>query len=1179
MKKSKKNTKRTPRLVAQTLVVSVLMGTAIPSGGLGRVVYAAEETPEQINEDTIAVVDAAELGIGNVEEDLDEAKEALSDAVEAGEAVKTEINIGNDVISAEALNIINEVQAKENIKKAEETIEAGEQDIDKTLEDFETDIENSKEQTQGAVDEAQKAADEADKAKEALDSAKEAETSKEAKEQEKIAEEAADKAEEAADAAQEKAQNAKENYVKADAAYQEALKKAEEAKAEANAAFEDAKENAEEAAKAAADAEAKAEALKEEVESARKDAEEYFTEKEAELSKAQENLQTAKEKLDSAVKTEQTAREELKTATEAVVETGAFLVAAEAYEALSTVTVEGLELAIFVMEEAKAAADQALADAEAALKLAEGNEAQVQEAYDAALIAYNSANASLEQAKSDLKKAETEQANANELAQSAYGDKLMTLEKELIDAYTADDKTLVEQKTQELITTVIKYDQGSDVAKYESVTLFDSDNNIYEATDAEGNNVYYQYVKNEDGSISFFECAKTEESTIVTKRETVTELPSFEGMNEWEYEVIELEGGSYEVIYYDVNTDEDAVQIFDSEDAAKNSIQEGENKKIYSFEEVTESTYGAVISPGFSSIPFQFNPKYWSWTSFNEEQFYADLAKWNEYQSNINVKKASLLDKLNQEHVTVTVNGKEVQKDSFGLYYVDDNGIKIYDVYSYDVKIVETKTNYRVVKYNETTKVDYTLLDNMADDSYENVTNKVTNAANKYNEAVQTEKDANVAMQEAETKERESAQKLEEAENTLSQVQAHYDKIEQLYDSYYGNEKVNLPIVGETEIPGTSQYVKDKATLELAKLAAEENLKAAQAAVIKCREEHSEAVANLATKSAAYSKAVENLTFAALEVGTAELSVAGATIDLAAAKQVYETYLAKEQYVTDLEAKAEEARVKAETARDYVAELQGQVEVGQEVLDAARKSLNEAETELKNAEAAVAAAKISAMEAKEAYESIAEVVRELVKKERTSGATGAGSSDDGNDNGADSSSNVQTAQIPTLQNVVMIEDESTPLAQSFLTDGSYYIDVTPELVNDNLLMNVLHKYYGQNVYLLAHMGDGIGFTIDAENIVYGAGDLNLSGYMELVKDFEQGFTTMRFVPYHPTKLSYEIGLHMQVGVEYAGKTAYLFTKNLDTGLYEFQTTMEVSEMGNVMVNTKALTRTIAMIVD
>lgn len=172
-----------------------------------------------------------------------------------------------------------------------------------------------------------------------------------------------------------------------------------------------------------------------------------------------------------------------------------------------------------------------------------------------------------------------------------------------------------------------------------------------------------------------------------------------------------------------------------------------------------------------------------------------------------------------------------------------------------------------------------------------------------------------------------------------------------------------------------------------------------------------------------------------------------------------------------------------------------------------------------------------------------------------------------------------TPNITIAKKPVIIVDENAPLAEAVTTEGLTYVDVTPQAKNGKLKAELLQKYYGRNLYLMAHLGNGIGYTIDASMVTSDAAELELSSYMEEIKDFASGFTTKHFIPVKEAALPYSICIHMQVGAEYAGKTTYIFSKNFATGLYELRSVTAVNEIGNVALQTREMTEIIIMIVN
>lgn len=215
---------------------------------------------------------------------------------------------------------------------------------------------------------------------------------------------------------------------------------------------------------------------------------------------------------------------------------------------------------------------------------------------------------------------------------------------------------------------------------------------------------------------------------------------------------------------------------------------------------------------------------------------------------------------------------------------------------------------------------------------------------------------------------------------------------------------------------------------------------------------------------------------------------------------------------------------------------------------------------------------------------------ESSKEESGEGESGKEESSENKDNGGSSnnsmsgSSSVDTGSADTpnitiAKKPVIIVDENAPLAEAVTTEGLPYVDVTPQAKNGKLKAELLQKYYGRNLYLMKHLGNGIGYTIDASMVTSDAAELELSSYMEEIKDFASGFTTKHFIPVKEAALPYSICIHMQVGAEYAGKTTYIFSKNFATGLYELRSVTAVNEIGNVALQTREMTEIIIMIVN
>jgi hypothetical protein len=85
--------------------------------------------------------------------------------------------------------------------------------------------------------------------------------------------------------------------------------------------------------------------------------------------------------------------------------------------------------------------------------------------------------------------------------------------------------------------------------------------------------------------------------------------------------------------------------------------------------------------------------------------------------------------------------------------------------------------------------------------------------------------------------------------------------------------------------------------------------------------------------------------------------------------------------------------------------------------------------------------------------------------------------------------------------------------------------------------------------------------------------------MNKVTGFAEGFTTFQLTPYEDSKLPYSVGIHMNLGTEYTGKTAYVFERNLDTNAYERKSIVTVNEIGNVMLDTNEMSDVMVLIAE
>jgi hypothetical protein len=92
-------------------------------------------------------------------------------------------------------------------------------------------------------------------------------------------------------------------------------------------------------------------------------------------------------------------------------------------------------------------------------------------------------------------------------------------------------------------------------------------------------------------------------------------------------------------------------------------------------------------------------------------------------------------------------------------------------------------------------------------------------------------------------------------------------------------------------------------------------------------------------------------------------------------------------------------------------------------------------------------------------------------------------------------------------------------------------------------------------------------------------DINLNATMRKLNNFAEGFVTFQLTPYESAKLPYSVGIHMNLGVEYTDKTAYIFERDLDTNTYERKSIVAVNEIGNVMLNTDEMSDIMVLIAE
>lgn len=164
----------------------------------------------------------------------------------------------------------------------------------------------------------------------------------------------------------------------------------------------------------------------------------------------------------------------------------------------------------------------------------------------------------------------------------------------------------------------------------------------------------------------------------------------------------------------------------------------------------------------------------------------------------------------------------------------------------------------------------------------------------------------------------------------------------------------------------------------------------------------------------------------------------------------------------------------------------------------------------------------------------------------------------------------------TSTRLTTIAQEPAPLADSVTDAGLPYVDVALGKSDRKLRTELLQKYYGRNLYLMAHLGNGVGFSIYAPDIQDVMTEYDFDSELMQLPE-KDGFKVFYMRPVKAIKLPYSAGIHMNLGTEYVGKTAYIYSKSLLTGNYERVNITTVNEIGNVAIQTNELTDIIVLI--
>lgn len=192
-------------------------------------------------------------------------------------------------------------------------------------------------------------------------------------------------------------------------------------------------------------------------------------------------------------------------------------------------------------------------------------------------------------------------------------------------------------------------------------------------------------------------------------------------------------------------------------------------------------------------------------------------------------------------------------------------------------------------------------------------------------------------------------------------------------------------------------------------------------------------------------------------------------------------------------------------------------------------------------------------------------VKRAAQNYKVIGKSGGSASNNGGGGGGDDSpaqggSGKKKAPSVEVRNQNFLDTNGLPYAELVFKDGIA-----------KLTREIIRQYLGKNVNLLIHLGNRVGFSIMAENLAMLPDGIDLSIERTEMEGFAEGFTTISLTAATKTELPFNVAMHTNVGVEYAGGTAYIFIYDKKTGKYEIKSVETINEIGNVMIVTSEIT--------
>lgn len=164
------------------------------------------------------------------------------------------------------------------------------------------------------------------------------------------------------------------------------------------------------------------------------------------------------------------------------------------------------------------------------------------------------------------------------------------------------------------------------------------------------------------------------------------------------------------------------------------------------------------------------------------------------------------------------------------------------------------------------------------------------------------------------------------------------------------------------------------------------------------------------------------------------------------------------------------------------------------------------------------------------------------------------------------STNQNTAESKKETTVITEEKVALTMVPKFIEKADTY--QVPLLgTNGKISVKEMLQLNRRAKTMEAYLSNTMAITMNMEQLTENVEDMDLGVYQTRELNYGQGFESVTVVPTTETALGVNVSVHICVGAEHAGKTAYLFAKNLQTGELECVQTSIINEIGNVAYTT------------